>query len=581
MSESEISAAPDPDQEPAQAVIAAFGGIRPTAHKLGVAVSTVQGWKERGTIPRSRHAEILVAAQTHEIDLDPDLLAASDQTQAPTIEGEAASLGAEAAPAASRPEQSERPQAEPKEEAAAPAPAPAASGPGDGPKRPPPGAASRDTPTDGPADGPPSPDDGERAPPRWLARLSPQLPAAALGATVLAAGFLLAMGTSDLWLGRDGGDVDAVDPALVAALQQRIETLEAQAGEAGSGGGLSADEVDRIAGTLLAAVDERYEQRVRSNEEAANRLEGALGDLRERLDALAGRIDALPLDGQEGGAALQRLGETLARVSGDLAALQETVAGLRSRLDALPESAATGAGGDPGRTAALQGALDDLTARIGALEGELAARDEALAERLADLEAQLAAAEGALDALPDPDEHSGAAAALALAATDLKEAVTAGRPYADALAVLARLVGGESGFAGALDALRPAAESGVHPLSRLQRDLEAVAAEIVRADDSGAGDDWFDSLLDDVSGLVSVRPVGEVEGETTAARVARAESRLAAGDLPAAVEEIAALEGQPAALAAPWLEAARARLAALEAAERVMSLALERLASGG
>ena len=32
----------------AEKVVAAFGGIRPMAKKLGVAVTTVQGWKERG-----------------------------------------------------------------------------------------------------------------------------------------------------------------------------------------------------------------------------------------------------------------------------------------------------------------------------------------------------------------------------------------------------------------------------------------------------------------------------------------------------------------------------------------------------
>ena len=40
-------------------VIRLFGGTRPMAHKMGVAASTVQGWKERGAIPESRHAEIL------------------------------------------------------------------------------------------------------------------------------------------------------------------------------------------------------------------------------------------------------------------------------------------------------------------------------------------------------------------------------------------------------------------------------------------------------------------------------------------------------------------------------------------
>ena len=50
-------------------VIRCFGGIRPMATLLGVAVSTVQGWKERGAIPQNRHQAILEAAERHGVDL--------------------------------------------------------------------------------------------------------------------------------------------------------------------------------------------------------------------------------------------------------------------------------------------------------------------------------------------------------------------------------------------------------------------------------------------------------------------------------------------------------------------------------
>ena len=43
-------------------IIAKFGGIRPMASKLGIAVSTVQGWRERGSIPHARHHQILSSA---------------------------------------------------------------------------------------------------------------------------------------------------------------------------------------------------------------------------------------------------------------------------------------------------------------------------------------------------------------------------------------------------------------------------------------------------------------------------------------------------------------------------------------
>lgn len=51
------------------AVIAAFGGIRPMAHKLDVPVSTVQGWKQRDAIPQNRVSDILATAAAHDVDL--------------------------------------------------------------------------------------------------------------------------------------------------------------------------------------------------------------------------------------------------------------------------------------------------------------------------------------------------------------------------------------------------------------------------------------------------------------------------------------------------------------------------------
>lgn len=53
-----------------QKIIAAFGGIRPMASKLGIAVTTVQGWKERNAIPGNRRTEIEDAAGRHGITLD-------------------------------------------------------------------------------------------------------------------------------------------------------------------------------------------------------------------------------------------------------------------------------------------------------------------------------------------------------------------------------------------------------------------------------------------------------------------------------------------------------------------------------
>jgi len=80
----------------AHQIIAKFGGIRPMANKLDVAVSTVQGWRERASIPASRHGQIQAAAEAHKIEIDRDTLAASDH--APEGHAEAASDQSSAKP---------------------------------------------------------------------------------------------------------------------------------------------------------------------------------------------------------------------------------------------------------------------------------------------------------------------------------------------------------------------------------------------------------------------------------------------------------------------------------------------------
>lgn len=50
-------------------IIEKFGGIRPMAAKLGVPVTTVQGWKKRNAIPGNRRHDIVRAAAVHNINL--------------------------------------------------------------------------------------------------------------------------------------------------------------------------------------------------------------------------------------------------------------------------------------------------------------------------------------------------------------------------------------------------------------------------------------------------------------------------------------------------------------------------------
>lgn len=67
--ETDEVAAPDDPMLDAEKVIAAFGGVRPMASRLGMAATTIQGWKSRGNIPDNRQQSVREAAEADGIDL--------------------------------------------------------------------------------------------------------------------------------------------------------------------------------------------------------------------------------------------------------------------------------------------------------------------------------------------------------------------------------------------------------------------------------------------------------------------------------------------------------------------------------
>jgi uroporphyrinogen-III synthase len=126
-------AKPETDADnPALAVIRAFGGIRPMATKLGVPVTTVQGWKERSRIPATRVFDLRAAAAIHGVNLDAVDLAAATAAAADGTLAEPENTGPEksgpesAAPKVAR---AEIPSSSVARDPAAAAPASVAPGP--------------------------------------------------------------------------------------------------------------------------------------------------------------------------------------------------------------------------------------------------------------------------------------------------------------------------------------------------------------------------------------------------------------------------------------------------------------------
>ncbi|MBL8700688.1 MAG: uroporphyrinogen-III synthase [Alphaproteobacteria bacterium] len=263
-----------------------------------------------------------------------------------------------------------------------------------------------------------------------------------------------------------------------------------------------------------------------------------------RLDRIERAVAPLQPVAAQAGATAQRLQQ-----------IEATLGGLGTKLDALAERLGAverdlrqemarprePAGADPASVAAVAGEAQKIA-------GDL--------QKLRDDVARATAA------------RTGARARDALLVTigQLRESVASGRAFRDELAAVRALTAEMPALNAALDRLAPAAAQGAAPHARLKDAYAAAATRAIHAARLGQDDGaWWRPLADRVTSLVSIRRVGEVEGDDVEAVLARAERRLEAGDLPAAIAGVATLKDAPAAAMAEWLALARAR-AAIDAA---------------
>ncbi len=261
-----------------------------------------------------------------------------------------------------------------------------------------------------------------------------------------------------------------------------------------------------------------------------------------------------------------------------LAAIERNLAGLAvpqaTAVDALTERIATleaaGAAMASPDTALLAARLDEIDARLAlgagvAGDGTGAALSEALVTELAALGETFAALSIRLDALeaqraarPDPGIES---LALVLGLAQLRDALARGAPFAAKLAGIAPLLADQPDAPAALASLEAHAEHGVPTREALRARFPALARAVVTAALAPEGAGWVDETLQKLAGVVSVRRTGDgIEGNSAEARVARAEVRLAAGELAGAVAELDGLEGAAREAARDWLSDARTRL---------------------
>ena len=298
---------------------------------------------------------------------------------------------------------------------------------------------------------------------------------------------------------------------------------------------------------------------------ALQRLAGDVRQLTQRLEAVEAALTQITQDD----------------ASRRLAALDDRLTSLSARLSDAEVAAETGreevrglieqmAGSGEGQAASA--AIAALTRRIDAVEAAAKAETQGqIASVRAETRADMAGLREQIATNTSGAPAARAAAALTIAVAGLERAVNSGAAFARELSTVEAL-------AGALDeitALKAYAKEGVARRDELAEAFEDAASAAMGAT-APLTDGFFDRLIANARRIVRIRPTGEVEGETTGAILARAEARLAAGDLAAAVDELATLEPAAQAAMAAWIAPARTRLEA----ERLLAALNARVLTG-
>jgi hypothetical protein len=233
--------------------------------------------------------------------------------------------------------------------------------------------------------------------------------------------------------------------------------------------------------------------------------------------------------------------------------------------------------------------LDEITAQIAKIETALAAlraseADPAILSRVVALDT---AVNSLLGRLGDLEKHIEVAASrlvaggaidpamrVAFLAAALRSAVDSGDPIAAELAAL-RPYTSDTALLASLEAF---AMSGVPSSRDLARELSALLPTLIAAAKPPQGDGGVLDRIQSTAGhLVRVRRVGEAPGDDAAAVLARIEAKAARGDISGTLAEFAKLPPAVRAPAEAWIQKAKQRSAAIDAAERLAAATLAAL----
>lgn len=357
-------------------------------------------------------------------------------------------------------------------------------------------------------------------PPHTRPSRAPALAAGIAGGLIALVGGVLLQFAGVLGAPGSGGSVGPETPAAVeaeiAALKTEVDALRASAGAPADTSAVTS-QVDGLSQALnqvkadVSSLTQAVESGGAGDNAGLEALNAKIAEIDTRINAIGPGPDGVEPE--------------------DIAAINEKIAGVEALANAAREAGST----VDSRLGALEQSLSSLTAKVDAQAGQ-------------------------------------PKIALAIAASALKAAIERGTPFLPEIETFAAIAPQAPGLA----ELRTYAEGGVVTRADILAETDAAAtAMIAAANPPSENADFFERLLSSAESLVTVRPIGAVEGSGVPETVARMEVALQAGDLAKAIAEFDTLPEPAKAAGAAFADKIRARLAAEQLADQAIASAMQ------
>lgn len=281
------------------------------------------------------------------------------------------------------------------------------------------------------------------------------------------------------------------------------------------------------------------------------------GDIAGRVDALSASLDAAKAD-------IAGVKDAVAAAGGGTGGELQTLDERLKQVEAVVAGLNQGAGAPGSPDVAV---LGERIAGVEALVKVATDATNAAADRLAAVEQTVTSLTGRVDAQAQQPKI-----ALAIATTALKSAIDRGTPFLAELETFSAIAPDAPEVA----ALRPYAETGVSTREALLAESDAAGTAMIAAAspaDPDAG--LLDRLLDSAGTLVSVKPIGDIQGSGVPETLARMQVALAAGDLGKAIAEYGTLADPARSAGAAFIAKVKARLEAEGLVDRAIANAMK------